>query len=180
MADCMEAVAESQSRTAFDTLFAYFAPRLRTYLMRLGATAGEAEELTQDVMTTVWRKAASFDRRRASVSTWMFRVARNRQIDVHRRQQKPDLDADEPLLQPSAPQAPDEMLHRMQLDETVRRALEVLPEAQLTLLQAAFYRGMSHAEIAAAYDLPLGTVKSRIRLAFNRLRGELTGAEEGE
>lgn len=173
MADCMEAVAKSQSRQAFDELFAYFAPRLRSYMMRLGSGMSEAEDLAQDVMATIWRKAEAFDRKKASVSTWIFRVARNRRIDVHRRVSKPELDPDEPLLQPAAPDAPDIQLDRAQLDERVREELAKLPPEQLELLRAAFYDGLSHSQIADAMDLPLGTVKSRIRLAFNRLREQL-------
>lgn len=173
LADCLEKVGREQSQSAYDSLFAFFGPRLRAYIVRLGSSVSEAEEVTQDVMSTLWRKADQFDRSKASVSTWVFRVARNRRIDLHRRRQKPDLDAEEPMLQPTAVPQPDEIVHRTQIDARVREALERLPEQQLVLLQAAFYRGLSHSEIAEAYDLPLGTVKSRIRLAFAKLKGEL-------
>ena len=173
----MEAIAASQSRAAFAELFDYFAPRLKSYLMRLGASDGEAEDLVQEVMITVWRKAGLYDRRQASVSTWIFRVARNRRIDARRRARRPELEPDDPVLAPPEAEQPDETVHRAQVEDVVRTELARLPEEQLVLLQAAFYEGLSHSQIAEKFGLPLGTVKSRIRLAFARLRGNLE--EEG-
>lgn len=170
-ADCMARIAADQSREAFAELFAFFAPRLKAYMLRLGAAESEAEELTQDVMMTVWRKAGMYDRKQASVSTWIFRVARNRRIDVQRRTSKPPLEPDEPMLQPAEAEQPESAVSRMQMEEQVRAQLAILPEEQLVLLQAAFYDGLSHSEIARSHGLPLGTVKSRIRLALARLRG---------
>jgi len=173
MADCLEKVASEKSRAAFADLFAFFAPRLKSYLMRLGSDSAAAEEVMQEVMLTVWRKAEQYDRSKATASTWIFRIARNRRIDAHRRQTKPELDPEESLLQPAAVEQPDITVDRAQMEVIIRRELERLPEDQLTLLQAAFYDGLSHAQIAEKFDLPLGTVKSRIRLAFKRLRGQL-------
>ncbi len=174
-ADCMQAIADGASREAFAELFEYFAPRLKSYMMRLGTSDGEAEELVQDVMVTVWRKAGMYDRTQASVSTWVFRVARNRRIDAQRRTRRPELEPDEPLLRPPEAEQPDDAVSRTQIEEQVRAGLARLPHDQLILLQAAFYDGLSHAEIAERFKLPLGTVKSRIRLAFGRLRGDLDG-----
>lgn len=169
----MRKIAEEQCRTSFGRLFEYFAPRLKSYLKRMGAEDAGAEEVVQDVMLTVWRKAGQFDEAQASVSTWIFRIARNRQIDLFRQTSRPDLSADEPMLQPAREEEPDETLSRSQIEARVRAQLDTLPEEQLELLRAAFYDGLSHSEIAKAHNLPLGTVKSRIRLAFNRLRGRL-------
>jgi RNA polymerase sigma-70 factor, ECF subfamily len=169
----MERIAAEQSREAFAELFEFFAPRVKGYMLRLGASDSEAEELSQDVMITVWRKAAMYDRKQASVSTWIFRVARNRRIDLQRRTSKPALEPDEPMLSPAPAEQPDSAVVRGQMEERVRAELANLPEEQLVLLQAAFYEGLSHSEIAEAYGIPLGTVKSRIRLAFARMRGGL-------
>jgi len=166
-------IALERCRPSFAKLFEYYAPRLKSYMLRLGAEAAEAEELAQEVMVTVWRKAEQYDPTKASVSTWIFRIARNRRIDAHRRQNKPDLEASDPMLQPAELEGPDVTFDRMQIEQVVREELKKLPEDQLKLLQAAFYDGLSHSEIAEQFDLPLGTVKSRIRLAFNRLRGQL-------
>lgn len=173
LADCIEQIASHQSRPAFVEIFEYFAPRLKSYLMRLGSDANSAEEIVQEVMLNVWRKAGQYDRKQASVSTWIFRIARNRRIDSHRRVSRPELDAEDPMLQPAPVEQPDITINRLQMEEVVRRELETLPQEQLVLLQAAFYEGLSHSEIAKTYDLPLGTVKSRIRLAFQRLKGGL-------
>lgn len=174
-ADCIEAIAANRSREAFAEIFQFFAPRVKSYLLRLGTEDSLAEELSQEVLVTVWRKAEQYDRKQASVSTWIFRIARNRRIDAHRRANKPDLEAHEPSLQPPEIQTPEILTGRGQQQEIVRAALDDLPPEQFQLLHAAFYEGLSHSEIAKAYNIPLGTVKSRIRLAFNRLRDALEG-----
>lgn len=171
LADCVEQIAQLRSRTAFSEVFAYFAPRIKSYLIRLGSEASAAEEIMQDVMLNVWRKAEQYDRRQASVSTWIFRIARNRRIDTLRRNNRPALDAEDPMLRPAETEQPDITVNRTQIEAQVREVIQTLPEEQLSLLQAAFYEGLSHSEIARKYGLPLGTVKSRIRLAFMRLRG---------
>jgi RNA polymerase sigma-70 factor (ECF subfamily) len=171
--DLLVAVAARQDRQAFSELFAYYAPRVKSYLMRLGANGGSAEEIAQDVMVTVWRKAELFDRRQASVSTWVFRIARNRRIDVFRRAQKPALDPEEPMILPAGVEAPGDRLETMQTEVRVRAALKDLPEEQTAMLKLAFYEGLSHREIADRLDVPLGTVKSRIRLAFLKMKSRL-------
>jgi RNA polymerase sigma-70 factor (ECF subfamily) len=172
-ADLLVLVAEKQDRTAFAELFSYYAPRVKSYLMRLGADGAAAEEITQDVMVTVWRKATLFDRAQASVSTWIFRIARNRRIDVFRRTKRPDLDPEEAMILPAAVEAPGERIEAMQTEARVREAMRDLPEEQLLLLRLAFYEGLSHREIAEKLDVPLGTVKSRIRLAFAKMKSRL-------
>ncbi|MFN3312674.1 MAG: sigma-70 family RNA polymerase sigma factor [Hyphomonas sp.] len=173
-AGCMEAIASRRSRDAFAELFSFFAPRIKSFMLRLGASDSEAEELAQDVMITVWQKAGLYDSRQASVSTWIFRIARNRRIDVQRRQNRPELPADDPMLMPPDIEMPDQIVARGQTEELVRERLARLSPDQKVLIQAAFYDGLSHSEIAKAFNLPLGTVKSRLRLAFLRLKGELT------
>jgi RNA polymerase sigma-70 factor, ECF subfamily len=172
-ADFLVAVATTQDRAAFSELFAYYAPRVKSYLMRLGSDNAQAEEISQDVMVTVWRKARLFDRNQASVSTWIFRIARNRRIDVFRRTKKPDLDPDEEMLLPSGVEAPDAGVEAMETEARVRNAMKDLPEEQVQLLKLSFYEGLSHTEIAEKLNVPLGTVKSRIRLAFNKMKSRL-------
>ncbi|WP_085341083.1 sigma-70 family RNA polymerase sigma factor [Aquidulcibacter paucihalophilus] len=172
-ADLMEAVALHKDKAAYGELFAYYGPRVKAYLMRLGADNALAEELAQDVMVTVWRKADLFDRTQASVSTWLFRVARNKRIDAIRRTTKPELDPNDPLLLPSAPPAADSLITGAERDHLVRAAIVDLPEEQRQLLHQAFYDGLSHREIAEQTGTPLGTVKSRLRLAFLKLRSKL-------
>lgn len=165
-------VADRQDRAAFARLFDHFAPRLNAYLMRNGSDAAMAEEVVQDVMTTLWRKAALFDPSKSSLSTWLYRIARNRRIDLARRA-RGDLDPDEPMLQPAGQPDLERLVDDQQREEAVRAALTHLPPEQLELVRLAFFDGRSHSEIAEMTGLPLGTVKSRIRLAFTRLRRRL-------
>jgi len=171
--DLLLAVASSKDRAAYSELFAYYAPRVKSYLMRLGADAGLAEEIAQDVMVTLWRKADMFDRKQASVSTWIFRIARNRRIDVFRRTKRPALDPEETMILPQALEAPDARIEAQEIETRVRAAMKGLPPEQLEMLKLAFYEGLSHREIADRLDVPLGTVKSRIRLAFLKMKGRL-------
>ena len=173
-ADLMAAIATVQDRDAFAEMFAYYAPRVKAYMLRLGAGTALAEELAQEVMITVWRKAALFDRRQASVSTWIFRIARNRRIDASRRAKHADFDGDDPTFYPEPIEAPDDAVSAGEVETHVRAALLTLPDEQVDLLKQAFYDGLSHREIAERTGIPLGTVKSRIRLAFGKLRALLT------
>jgi RNA polymerase sigma-70 factor (ECF subfamily) len=175
-AGLVERIAVHRDKAAFARLFDWYAPRVKGYLMRLGLSAAEAEEAAQDVLVAVWRKADTFDRRQASVSTWIFRIARNRRIDLYRRQ-KGELDPDEPMLQPQPPVAADVGLEAAQREIQVRKALGELPPEQLDLVRRAFYEGLSHSEIAEATGLALGTVKSRLRLAFVKLKFRLEGEQ---
>lgn len=168
--ELIERVAATQDKAAFIELFDHFAPRIKGYLMQQGADSASAEELAQEVMVILWRKAALFDKTKASASTWLFRIARNRRIDSLRRQKNGELDAEDPALQPSAPEDPGTILDTGLREERIRAALEELPEAQREVVRQAFFLGLSHNEIAESTGLPLGTVKSRIRLAFARLR----------
>lgn len=174
-ASLIESIAETKNRDAFATLFAHFAPRLKGYLMRLGANEGQAEEVAQEAMLTVWRKAQLYDRKKAAASTWIFTIARNRRIDILRRQKFPEIDANDPVLVPNMPTPPDEEVISARQDVQVRAALDKLPSEQRELVRLAFYNGWSHSKIADDTNLPLGTVKSRLRLAFSRLRNELEG-----
>lgn len=168
-----KAVAISRDKQAFAELFDHFAPRIKSYLCQLGMQPSQAEELTQDVMIVLWHKAALFDPAKSSLSTWLFRVARNRRIDALRRDRSGLLDPDDPALQPAQPEPADELVAAEERDERVRKAMLELPDEQAVLVRQAFFLGRSHSQIAEATGLPLGTVKSRIRLAFSRLRRSL-------
>ena len=170
LAELIEAIATRADKAAFARLFGYFAPRVKAYLIRLGLESAQAEEVSQEVMVAVWRKAASYDPRQASVSTWIFRIARNRRIDAFRRDQRNLLDAHDPGLQPMAEPAPDTLAEAAERDVRVRVAMDQLPVEQRDLVRAAFYEDLSHSQIAERTGMPLGTVKSRLRQAFGKLR----------
>lgn len=170
-ADCIRAVAERGDRAAFGTLFEHFGPRLKSYFMRSGMAAAQAEDIAQDVMLAVWRKAGQFDASRASASTWIFVIARNLRIDLYRRQKSEQMAlSEEPLetLDMSAPAI--DPLDTMDRETRVRAALAQLPSEQQSVIRLSFFSDTPHGEIAAKLGLPLGTVKSRIRLAAARLR----------
>jgi RNA polymerase sigma-70 factor (ECF subfamily) len=172
-ADLVMAVATKRDRTAFARLFDFYAPRVYAYLLRLRLEPGVADELTQDVMTTLWQKAELFDRTKSSVGTWLFRIAHNRRIDVHRRGREDTVPEPRPTDTPDPSPAPDDSLDMSQREASIRAALRLLPEEQLDLIRLAFFEGLSHGGIASQTGLPLGTVKSRLRLAFSRLRQAL-------
>ncbi len=167
------AVAERRDQTAFSHLYDYFAPRLKSWLLRQRMADGEAEELVQEVMIVLWHKAGLYDPARSSLSTWIFRIARNRRIDLQRRSKIRVLDDNDPGLQPIGELAADVVMEYEDRDAQVRAAMAELPHEQQELLRAAFFLGQSHSEIAAITGLPLGTVKSRIRLAFGKLKKRL-------
>lgn len=173
LAACIARVAERQDRSAFAVLFRYFAPRIKAYMMRSGSDDTSAEEFAQEAMVMVWRKAGSFDPAQASAATWIFTIARNKRIDAFRRTNRPELDPNDPLLQPAAEQMQDDRVAEDQTAGALEQAMRDLPSEQAELLRLAFYEDMAHSEIAAETGLPLGTVKSRLRLAIGKLRGVL-------
>ncbi len=169
--ELIEAVAARRDKQAFARLFEYYAPRFKAYAMRLGCGAAEAEELTQEAMIAVWRRADTFDRRKANASTWMFTVVRNKRIDLARRNKFASTDLDEVENRPADIVDADDAYDAGKAGEAIRAALKTLPPEQLLVLQKAFFEDKSHSAIAEELDLPLGTVKSRIRLALTRLQG---------
>lgn len=169
-ADLLDALAAGPDRRAFKRLFAHFAPRVKSYLRRLGAEDQQAEELAQEVMLTVWRRAQLYDRRQAGASTWIFTIARNKRIDAIRRDKRPELDPDDPAIVPEPETPADQQVEASQRQELLRSAVERLPEEQARLLRLSYFEDKSHSTIAEELDLPLGTVKSRLRLALSRLK----------
>ena len=171
--EMMAAVADRRDRTAFIDLFEHFAPRVKAYLIRLGSNQALAEDLVQDVMLTVWNRAHLYDPAKARTSTWIFTIARNRRIDILRRERRPEIDPNDPLLVPSAETPADQALEEGRAARDLKAAVATLPEEQSTLLQMAYFEDKSHSVIAAELAIPLGTVKSRLRLALGKLRGTL-------
>lgn len=166
-------VATRRDRVAFAALFDHFAPRINAYLQRLGMERSSAEDLTQEVMVVLWHKAALFDPQKSSLSTWLFRVARNRRIDALRRDRSHLIDPEDPIFRPEEVEPADAFMDARQREERIRVAVAGLPEEQRELIRQAYFLGLSHSQIAEGTGLPLGTVKSRIRLAFARLRKAL-------
>jgi RNA polymerase sigma-70 factor (ECF subfamily) len=166
-------VAQERDKNAFKELFSHFAPRVKSFLLKQKVADSVADDLTQEVMVTVWEKARLFDPAKARLSTWIFRIARNKFIDKIRRQKYIEVDADDHIHTMTAPEKTDEPALHHQDQKRIMSALGTLKPELRVVIELSFYRELSHSEIAATLSLPLGTVKSRIRIAFQRLRLEL-------
>ena len=172
--DCLRLVAQ-QDRAAFARLFKHFAPQIKAFGLStiIPDRSGQfADELVQEVMITIWRKATSYDAGKSGAATWIFTIARNKRIDLLRKMKRHagmlDIDDVWPLEDESA--SPFQMLQQRVNEQRVRESLQGLPVAQREAISLAFIEGKSHSEIAETLHLPLGTVKSRIRLAMQRLQ----------
>ncbi|MEM6903127.1 MAG: sigma-70 family RNA polymerase sigma factor [Pseudomonadota bacterium] len=176
----INAIAERMDRDAFATLFEHFAPRVKAYLLRLGMANAAAEDLAQEVLLTVWHKAATYDRSQAGASTWIFTIARNKRIDVLRRENRPTLDPNDPALVQEPDALADEVVSAADQAKHIRDAIAELPAEQAELVRLAFYHDHAHGVIAEKTGLPLGTVKSRLRLALIKLRRALNNDDQPE
>ncbi len=172
MTTLLSGLGASRDRDDFGRLFAFYAPRVKAYLMRQGTEATVAEELAQEAMLMVWQKAALFDASKASASTWIFTIVRNLRIDALRRH-RPAFDPTDPMFIPDAPPSPDYESEYAEMQDRIRAAMSELPGEQATVIRLAFFEDKPHSEIAAQLALPLGTVKSRLRLALRRMASVL-------
>jgi RNA polymerase sigma factor (sigma-70 family) len=169
--DLILSVARNKDEQAFLALFNHFAPRVKSFLMR-GLSEQEAEELAQETMLMLWQKADGFNPKAASAATWIYTIARNKKIDRLRKHRVPTLDIDDLAANGHEPSVPPVEADWMQgkMRERLKNAIDELPADQASLVYKAFFEDMSHSEISAATDIPLGTVKSRLRLGMARLR----------
>jgi len=172
MAGLICAISAHGDRAAFAELFGYFAPRLKNMLRRSGSTPDSAEDVAQEAMLTVWRKAHLFDPAKAAASTWIFTIARNLRTDSARRERRAQLHA---IAEQNEPQTqiqeqPDEIVGLAERQARVQAAMQELPPDQLRVVMLSFVEGKAHSEIAAELGIPMGTVKSRMRLAMSRLK----------
>jgi RNA polymerase sigma-70 factor (ECF subfamily) len=172
-AECMARIVGERDRTAFKLLFLAYAPKVKTYLIRHGASAAQAEELAQEALLTLWRKAHYYNPERASVAAWLFTIARNLRIDAIRKEQSAMVYA---LAAPPAEEmqdSPEDDRQAAERETRLREAVRILPAEQMEVVRLSFFSDKAHAEIARELSLPLGTVKSRLRLAVTRLRSVL-------
>ena len=163
-------IANHKDKSAFSELFMLVGPRIKGYLMKLGSSDIVAEDLLQEVMLIVWRKSESFDRAKAAVSTWLFTIARNKRIDMLRKEIRPQLDPLDPMLTPNQEESADDVYGSNQVSLKITNAIDQLPDDQAVLIKMTYYEDKSHSIIAKELKIPLGTVKSRIRLASARLK----------
>ncbi|MEZ5668465.1 MAG: sigma-70 family RNA polymerase sigma factor [Alphaproteobacteria bacterium] len=173
----MRAIAVDRDRQAFKRVFDYYAPRVKAYAAQLGGRI-DADELVQDVMLTIWRRAALYDPDRAVLSAWVFAIARNRRIDLLRSSKRAQLDPRDPAFHPAEQPAADDRLARTERLERLTALIEELPVEQRDLLKRSYFDDKSHSALADELGLPLGTVKSRLRLALARLRRAIEEPDE--
>lgn len=171
---CLMRIAEGD-RAAFTRLFAYFAPRIKSYVYKSGLDAVAAEEVAQEAMLAIWRKASSYDPGKAAAATWIFTIANYKKIDRLRRKCRPKPDMDDPAIASNSPTTPESRLRQAGNVHIIRQALAELPAEQRKVLDMAFLEECPHSEIAARLGIPLGTVKSRVRLGLNKLRSHISG-----
>jgi RNA polymerase sigma-70 factor (ECF subfamily) len=164
------AIAARQDRAAFAALFEFYAPRIKALLMRMGTSAEIGEDIAQETLLAAWRKASYFDPARASASAWIYSIARNLRIDRLRNDNRAKLYASLAMAEIEEPERPDAIISAAERAERVRDALGQIPQEQVRVLQLSFFEGRAHGDIAEKLNLPLGTVKSRVRLAMSRLR----------
>lgn len=171
--DLLVDVGQNKNKESFIQLFEHFAPRIKSFLISGGANESNADELAQETMLNVWNKAGSYDPQKAAASTWIFTVARNKRIDALRKKKSYDLDIDDMffLEDETSPNPVQSVSHKEEMDN-LYDAIQGLPEEQAKLIKKSFYEDKTHNEIADETGIPLGTVKSRIRLALERLRGD--------
>lgn len=173
MSALIVAIAERADRDAFARLFRHFAPRVKAFLVRGGLSPNAAEELAQETLLTVWRKATYFDPTRAAASTWIFTIARNLSIDLKRRERYVDTASSATMEEEADETSGETVLMTAEREARVRAALSKLSEEQAAIVRLSFFQDKPHSQIAQELGIPLGTAKSRVRLALSRLRSLL-------
>jgi RNA polymerase sigma-70 factor (ECF subfamily) len=168
-------VSKERDKKAFAALFEHFAPRVKSYVFKLGSDETMAEEIAQQTLLQVWRKAHLFNQDKAAASTWIFRIARNLRLDLIRKEKHFDYDDQDLTTIEDERDNQEKQLDRNQHAAIVRTALQQLPTEQIEIVRLSFYEGLSHGEIAKELQVPLGTVKSRMRLAFKRIKDSVGG-----
>ncbi|MEO1251320.1 MAG: sigma-70 family RNA polymerase sigma factor [Pseudomonadota bacterium] len=167
---CLVAVRDKRCEASFERLYEYYAPRICAFLHQKGADQRISQEIMQEAMTQVWLRADTFDDKKASASTWIFTVARNRFIDVVRKSKRSEIDINDPLLVRGETPAPDARIDRTERTDRLNDAISALPPDQSEVLQLVYMNGMKQQDVADRLSIPLNTVKSRLRLALEKLR----------
>ena len=167
---CVELIGKNQDKLAFNSIFRYFAPRLKSFLVKAGSTDSQAEEVIQEVMIAVWTKSSTYDSNKSSVSTWIYTIARNKRIDKIRKERRHYLSESDEGLEIPVDSTQEKEIFSAQVSNSLKKYMENLPEEQSKLLKLSYFYNKTHADISTELKIPLGTVKSRIRLALTKMR----------
>ena len=167
---CIDLIGKNQDKLAFGTIFKYFAPRLKSFLIKAGSTDSQAEEVIQEVMIAVWTKSASYDSNKSSVSTWIYTIARNKRIDKIRKEKRHYLSESDEGLEIPVDSTQEKEIFTAQVSNSLKKYMANLPDEQSRLLKLSYFYNKTHADISEELQIPLGTVKSRIRLALTKMR----------
>ena len=166
----VELVGKNQDKLAFNNIFRYFAPRLKSFLVKAGSTDSQAEEVIQEVMIAVWTKSSTYDSNKSSVSTWIYTIARNKRIDKIRKEKRHYLSESDEGLEIPVDSTQEKEIFSAQVSNSLKKYMSNLPEEQSKLLKLSYFYNKTHADISEELKIPLGTVKSRIRLALTKMR----------
>ena len=153
-----------------ENIFRYFAPRLKSFLVKAGSTDSQAEEVIQEVMIAVWTKSSTYDSSKSSVSTWIYTIARNKRIDKIRKEKRHYLSESDEGLEIPVDSTQEKEIFSSQVANSLKKYMSNLPEEQSKLLKLSYFYNKTHADISSELKIPLGTVKSRIRLALTKMR----------
>ena len=173
MNEALLAVAREKNRSAFKKIYSYFAPRLKAFILGQGTDRQLAEEVVQETMINIWRKAPQFNPQKASAATWIYTIARNRRIDLLRKINRPTPDINDPAFVADPELDSSNLVSKEQESRNLNKLITNLPEEQQAVLKLAFFQEKTHGDVASELNIPLGTVKSRIRLALKRLRKDI-------
>jgi RNA polymerase sigma-70 factor (ECF subfamily) len=167
---CIDLIGKNQDKLAFNNIFRYFAPRLKSFLVKAGSTDSQAEEVIQEVMIAVWTKSSTYDSNKSSVSTWIYTIARNKRIDKIRKEKRHYLSESDEGLEIPVDSTQEKEIFASQVSNSLKKYMSNLPEEQSKLLKLSYFYNKTHADISEELKIPLGTVKSRIRLALTKMR----------
>lgn len=172
------AIGTQRDENAFAEVYGHFAGRIKSFLMSRSMEDSIAEELVQEIMLLVWRRAESFDPKKAAASTWIYTIARNRRIDYLRGNSRIEVEFEDEMLELDDDEITQEQsVDLAQRTELLQDAMGRLPQEQQHVMHLSYFRGQSHGAIAEWLGLPIGTVKSRIRLAMKSIRNDLEMTE---
>ena len=164
--ELVKKISEERSEAAFSEIFDFIAPKINAYYIKNNLSIEQAEELTQEVLSTIWLKAELFDPKKSKFITWSFTIARNKKIDFYRKNKKNDINEEDirDFLYEN------NKIDDYELESTVKKITQELDENQKKLIKMSFFEQKSHKNIAAELEIPLGTVKSRIRASLNKMQ----------